>query len=77
MKSKDLGDARIKHILKAFANFPEYTFLWKFESDKLPMELPNNVLIRKWIPQNDVLGIKMKVLYGISIIIINVYIRRP
>lgn len=56
VKSKDLGDARITHFLKAFANFPEYTFLWKFEAEELPMEAPKNVFIRKWIPQNDVLG---------------------
>lgn len=58
MKSEDLGDERITHILKAFANFPDYTFLWKFESDKLPIELPKNVFIRKWVPQNEVLGMK-------------------
>lgn len=51
-----LGDVRVTHILKAFTNFPDFTFLWKFESDKLPMELPKNVFIQKWIPQNDVLG---------------------
>lgn len=52
-----LGDVRITHILNAFANFPDYNFLWKFESDKLPMELPKNVFLQKWIPQNSVLGI--------------------
>lgn len=54
-----LGDVRIAHILNAFANFSEHTFLWKFESDKLPIELPKNVFIQKWMPQNDVLGMQI------------------
>lgn len=32
------------------------TVLWKWENDSLP-ELPGNVIVRKWFPQNDVLGI--------------------
>lgn len=56
MRSDLLGAERITHILRAFANFPDYTFLWKFESDTLPVEMPKNVFIQKWIPQNDVLG---------------------
>lgn len=33
----------------------EQTVLWKWESDDFP-QLPKNVIIRKWFPQNDILG---------------------
>lgn len=35
---------------------PQYNFLWKFETNTLPMKAPKNVLIRPWMPQNDLLG---------------------
>lgn len=31
------------------------TVLWKWENDQLP-KLPKNVIVRKWFPQNDILG---------------------
>lgn len=31
------------------------TVLWKWEDDRLPT-LPSNVIVRKWFPQNDILG---------------------
>lgn len=43
-------------LLNAFAQMPEYNFLWKFESETLPIALPNNVMIKKWLPQNDILA---------------------
>lgn len=33
----------------------EQTVFWKWESDDVP-QLPKNVIIRKWFPQNDILG---------------------
>ncbi|XP_050524847.1 UDP-glycosyltransferase UGT5-like [Daktulosphaira vitifoliae] len=33
----------------------EQIVLWKWEADDLP-QLPKNVIIRKWFPQNDILG---------------------
>lgn len=57
VRSDTLGDERIVNIIKAFERHSKYTFLWKFEtSEKLPIELPKNVKIRSWIPQNDILG---------------------
>lgn len=55
-----LGPDIQTRFLKAFAQFPQYHFLWKFETDieKLPMKLPRNVIIEKWLPQNDILGHK-------------------
>lgn len=43
-------------ILRAMAELPDYNFLWKFETDSMPAELSSNVLVQKWMPQNDILG---------------------
>ncbi|XP_062704883.1 UDP-glucosyltransferase 2-like [Aedes albopictus] len=56
IRSNLLGDNRIIEILNAMSQFPEYQFLWKFESDSMPIEVPKNVYIRKWMPQNDLLA---------------------
>ncbi|XP_062550934.1 UDP-glucosyltransferase 2-like [Armigeres subalbatus] len=57
-RSDTLGPDRIRQILTAMKALPQYHFLWKFESDesKLPMKVPDNVYIRAWMPQNDLLA---------------------
>ncbi|KAG4074385.1 hypothetical protein HA402_000364 [Bradysia odoriphaga] len=56
IKSKDLGLAKQKAIVDAFKQLPQYNFLWKFEGDNFPFELSSNVMIKKWLPQNDILN---------------------
>lgn len=56
MRSDKLGTERLVHILEAFKKLPEYTILWKFESVTLPIEVPKNVHIKAWMPQNDILA---------------------
>lgn len=59
VRSDTLGLERIRKIVKAFGRLPKYTFLWKFETEiALPVELPKNVKVKSWIPQNDVLAHK-------------------
>jgi glucuronosyltransferase len=41
-------------ILKVFGSLKQRV-LWKFESDNLP-KLPPNVMVRKWMPQPDILA---------------------
>lgn len=55
VKSKELGQDRIQAIIETFAKLKQ-TVIWKFENDKLE-KIPKNVYIRKWVPQNDILGI--------------------
>jgi hypothetical protein len=53
LKSKDLTPRVIDSMLKAFSKIKQKV-LWKFEADL--SELPENVKIMKWLPQQDILG---------------------
>ncbi|KAF5302522.1 hypothetical protein FQR65_LT00894 [Abscondita terminalis] len=53
VKSKDLSDSTRDTIIQAFGELP-YTILWKFEEDILSNK-PKNVIISKWLPQQDIL----------------------
>lgn len=55
IRSDLLTKSHQKMFLEAFARTPELNFLWKFESD-LDLELPPNVIISPWFPQNDILA---------------------
>uniref|UniRef100_A0A7G3B596 Putative udp-glucoronosyl and udp-glucosyl transferase n=1 Tax=Lutzomyia longipalpis TaxID=7200 RepID=A0A7G3B596_LUTLO len=55
VKSWMLGDEIIHKFIEAFRRVPQYTILWKFDSEKIP-NMPKNVIIKRWIPQNDVLA---------------------
>lgn len=58
VRSDQLGAAAQLALLTAFARMPEYRFLWKFETaDGLQADaIPSNVMIRPWLPQNDILA---------------------
>lgn len=51
-----LGDERITMILEAFRKLSKYTFIWKINIEEFPVPLPSNVVVRKWVPQSDILG---------------------
>ncbi|GMT15656.1 hypothetical protein PFISCL1PPCAC_6953, partial [Pristionchus fissidentatus] len=59
--ASELPEAVKQSIAKTVANFPEVTFIWKYEqpedefSEKIRSTAPNLHLI-KWIPQNDLLA---------------------
>lgn len=54
VQSSMMPTEKIKTILKVFGSLKQRV-LWKFESDDLP-ELPSNVMVRKWLPQSDILA---------------------
>lgn len=45
-----------KTLLDAFKQLPDYHFLWKFEEPTIDLKLPENVIIRPWLPQSDMLA---------------------
>lgn len=57
IKSADLSKEKIEAILKVFAKL-DVDILWKWEADHLEKQ-PKNVMIMKWLPQNDILGKKV------------------
>lgn len=63
VKSELLGMDRLTEIIEAFRALPDYLFLWKLDDTGLEIDLPNNVFIRKWLPQNDILADSRTVLF--------------
>lgn len=57
VQSSKLGSARIQMMLETFAVL-KYHVLWKFEDERLIRDKPKNVMIVKWVPQQDVLAHK-------------------
>ena len=55
LKSSQLSNEKRKMLMDAFKELAPVRILWKFEKDDLPGK-PENVLIKKWLPQNDILG---------------------
>ena len=54
VRSDKMSKDKINAFLDAFSELDQRV-LWKFESDSLP-NLPGNVMVKKWLPQNDILG---------------------
>ncbi|VVC36155.1 UDP-glucuronosyl/UDP-glucosyltransferase [Cinara cedri] len=54
IKSSEMPRETVKLLLSKLANIKQ-TVLWKWEDDQLP-DLPKNVIVRKWFPQNDILN---------------------
>ncbi|KAK9882073.1 hypothetical protein WA026_018919 [Henosepilachna vigintioctopunctata] len=56
VKSKDMPEDIVKILLKTFSKLKQKV-LWKYEDENL-IGCPENVIIRKWLPQNDILAHK-------------------
>ncbi|XP_026467800.1 UDP-glucuronosyltransferase 2C1-like [Ctenocephalides felis] len=65
MKSEIIGEEKISMFINAISRFPEYNFLWKIELEN--RTFPKNLMVRKWLPQNNVLAhpnIKLFITHG-------------
>lgn len=52
-----MPDEMKRSMLKTFDEFPDVTFIWKYEMDEDNIaEGHSNVVTSKWLPQNDILG---------------------
>lgn len=54
VKSSLMPSSTVSLLLSELANVNQ-TVLWKWEDDHLP-DLPANVIVWKWFPQNDILS---------------------
>ncbi|XP_062134229.1 UDP-glycosyltransferase UGT5-like, partial [Drosophila sulfurigaster albostrigata] len=54
VRSADLPPEKLKIFLDVFGSLKQ-RILWKFEDEKLP-NLPANVMVKSWMPQNDILA---------------------
>uniref|UniRef100_A0A1Y9H2X1 Uncharacterized protein n=1 Tax=Anopheles dirus TaxID=7168 RepID=A0A1Y9H2X1_9DIPT len=61
MKSADMPKDKMKAFLEVFRNLKQRV-LWKYENEDVA-RLPKNVMVRKWLPQSDVLAHPKVVLF--------------
>lgn len=61
IRSADLPKEKLEAFVETFRLLKQKV-LWKFENETLP-NMPSNVMIRKWLPQNDILAHKNVVLF--------------
>lgn len=54
LRSSNIKKEKLDVIIEALKDMSPVRFLWKFETD-LPSR-PSNVMIKKWLPQADILG---------------------
>lgn len=54
VKSSDLPKEKLDIIFKVFGKLKQ-KILWKFEDENVK-DLPSNVMVQKWMPQNDILA---------------------
>ena len=62
--SKHMPRKHVNTFLKTFAKLPQKV-IWKWDSEDQPENVPSNVLLFKWLPQQDLLGMCMDILQKI------------
>ncbi|XP_075228976.1 UDP-glycosyltransferase UGT5-like [Lycorma delicatula] len=56
MKGISVPEDKRNAFMKAFAQFPKFKVIWKWESDIEFPGKPANVLLKKWLPQHSILA---------------------
>jgi len=54
LKTSDMQEEKRRTLLSVFASLKQKV-LWKWETEEM-LDLPKNVKLSKWLPQQDVLG---------------------
>jgi UDP:flavonoid glycosyltransferase YjiC (YdhE family) len=57
LRSSRMSTAKRQAFVEAFSRLKQRV-LWKWETDSLPGQ-PQNVMLGKWLPQSDILGISL------------------
>lgn len=57
VKAANMPDNLRQLLINTFSRLP-YRVLWKYESNLIQNDLPPNVKISRWLPQQDILGHK-------------------
>jgi glucuronosyltransferase len=55
LRASMMSDDKRKLLLNVFARFPQYDFLWKWETEVMD-DKPPNLMLSKWLPQQDILA---------------------
>ena len=50
-----MDEGRRQMFLRIFRRFPEYDFIWKWETEAMD-DKPDNLLLSKWLPQMEILA---------------------
>lgn len=77
VRSVDIPTKQLNVFIETFRRLKQKV-LWKFENETMP-NMPSNVMIRQWIPQNDVLAHENVVLFlahGGNIWLLSLYLWR-
>lgn len=56
VRTENMPPQLLRTLVDAFAKLAPYRVLWKFEGTLGDSELPPNVKIERWLPQQDILG---------------------
>lgn len=56
VNTKTMPPSLLSTIVNAFAQLAPYRILWKFDGSFEDGQLPENIRVEHWLPQQDILG---------------------
>ncbi|XP_055373696.1 UDP-glucosyltransferase 2-like, partial [Condylostylus longicornis] len=56
VRPEDISDEYIDIFFTVIKNFPDYNFMLKFDETKIKLNMPKNLLIKRFFPQRDILA---------------------
>ena len=55
LETSMMEETKMQLILSVFRRFPQYDFIWKWETEEMK-DKPDNLLLSKWLPQMEILA---------------------